>query len=160
MSKFAREHGHKEFYIDRPKLLAMMRLVDDDRNGSINKEEFRRFVLACVKKEEKAANAEIAALEWNPSAESLLLANGIHEKLKGQSGAELRALEGVLSGLLQDVVIAAKSAGQKRESIPNVQEIGDSTSSSSSSSIAGPNILDIAIAPKKTGAPRVVPVNE
>jgi len=147
----------------------MMRLVDDDRNGSINKEEFRRFVLACVKKEEKAANAEIVAAEGN--AESLLLANGIHEKLKGQSGAELRdslrALEGVLSGLLHGVAIAAEAAEQKCETSAgsaalNVQEIGDltsSSSSSSSSSISGRSILGIA--PKKTGAThRVVPVNE
>jgi hypothetical protein len=49
---YALEHGHSEFYIDRPKLLAMMRLVDDDRNGSINKQEFEVFILQCMEKEE------------------------------------------------------------------------------------------------------------
>jgi hypothetical protein len=50
---YAQEQGHSEFYIDRPKLLAMMRLVDDDRNGKINKQEFQVFITQCIEKEEK-----------------------------------------------------------------------------------------------------------
>merc|ERR1711871_1246618 len=111
-------HGHKEFHIDRPKLLAMMRLVDDDRNGSINKQEFRHFALSCMKEvdgrqveasEEASDKKEenVPDEQRSASAESLYLAHQIRETLEGQTPAELRNLAKFLQGLLRDTTAAA-----------------------------------------------------
>lgn len=50
--EWSHENGHTHLKITRPKLLAMMRLIDHNRDGSINFLEFRRFGMACV--EERA----------------------------------------------------------------------------------------------------------
>jgi hypothetical protein len=55
-----------EFSLPRPKLLAMMRIVDDDRSGTIGFKEFRAFAKACLleKQEQEAAerNRQIQAV--------------------------------------------------------------------------------------------------
>merc|ERR1711990_122782 len=104
LTKFADEHDHMEFYMDRPKLLAMMRLVDDDRNGSLEKGEFRQFVIDCIAKEENKSD--------DPIPESLALAAAeIRSRLEKQtvSAAELQALDLSLAGLLQEVASAVKN---------------------------------------------------
>merc|ERR1711871_182405 len=106
LTKFADEHDHMEFHMDRPKLLAMMRLVDDDRNGSLEKGEFRKFVIDCIAKEESKKNIDAIP-------ESLTVAAaGIRDALAGQSVEELQALDQTLAGLLQDVASAVKAAEQ------------------------------------------------
>ena len=97
--------------MDRPKLLAMMRLVDDDRNGCINKAEFTQFAESCIREdEEHERNANLAETEKpSLSTESLRLANDIRTKLEGQSAEELRELAGTLSALLRDTTEAAGS---------------------------------------------------
>jgi hypothetical protein len=108
MVKFAEAHAHSEFYIDRPQLLAMMRLVDEDRSGSINKEEFRLFVLTCIEKADEDTKQENAISQWHSSEENQALANGFEEQFKGKSAVELHALKDVLIGLLDDAVSNAK----------------------------------------------------
>ena len=39
--------------MSRPKLLAMMRLVDDDRSGSIGFREFKQFAQCCIEEHGK-----------------------------------------------------------------------------------------------------------
>merc|ERR1711865_383117 len=105
MTSFATEHDHMEFYMDRPKLLAMMRLVDDDRNGSLEKGEFQQFVMDCIAKEEKTNN--------NPNVpESLIFAVAeIQDDMsKDPSVEDLEAITRTLQGLLQDVEVATKAA--------------------------------------------------
>ena len=57
---WAKSHGHEHFSLSRPKLLSMMRIVDDDRSGSIGFREFRNFAQLCLaeKAEEEKMDAD------------------------------------------------------------------------------------------------------
>lgn len=48
--------------MDRPKLLATMRFVDDDRSGLISFDEFRWFCMECI--EEHKQKAQVSAVEF------------------------------------------------------------------------------------------------
>ena len=119
MTAFAHEHDHMEFYMDRPKLLAMMRLVDDDRNGSLEKGEFQQFVMDCIAKEEKTNN--------NPNVpESLLFAAAeIQNSLESQglTVEDLQAISRTLQGLLQDVEVVVKAAEEGAVGPPQQADI-------------------------------------
>ena len=51
------DHGFENFEMSRPKLMAMMRLVDDDRSGSIGFREFRHFATVCIDEHNKINEA-------------------------------------------------------------------------------------------------------
>ena len=56
--------GYDNFEMSRPKLMAMMRLVDDDRSGSIGFREFRHFATMCIaERDEHRAQAGLSPIE-------------------------------------------------------------------------------------------------
>ena len=53
MTSWADRNGISEFRLFRPKLMAMLRLIDDDRNGYIGLDEFKAFAKRCIGKREE-----------------------------------------------------------------------------------------------------------
>ena len=85
--------------LGRPKVLAMMRLIDDDRTASISFAEFRAFCCKCI--EDKRRNE--AALDISKLVSSQALVKAHYQQIHEKSTAELRELEFSIKELLHSV---------------------------------------------------------
>ena len=125
IQKWAATHGHKDFHLNRPKLLSMMRFVDDDRSGKISFREFQRFGCECIEEHEREEQARKNSDASDASTEAIEFAfrklaaddqaikerlRTLFEKIGSDVPSQLDALEGSLASMLESVrgVKAAK----------------------------------------------------
>jgi hypothetical protein len=91
--------------LNRPKLLAMMRLVDDDRSGAITFSEFRRFVLGIVEEREAEEHRSFGDVVSSASAKE-------QSSLGGGNGPRMRAILSFHNIKLSDLRELGVEAGE------------------------------------------------